>query len=60
MSNNTQHRIQVTLNQNPINHAKPNRASYSSKIFKYSDHNQLWFSAASHPTTTSSFLEQMV
>jgi len=40
MSNNTQHRIQVTLNQNAINHAKPNIASHSSKIFKHSDHNK--------------------
>jgi len=61
MSNNTQHRIQVTLNQNSINHAKPNITSHSSHS---SSHiviiNNLWFSAASHPTTTSSFLEQMV
>ena len=54
MSNDTQRHIQVTLNhydhnqslvwthkpQNPNNHAKPNIASHSSKIFKHSDHNQ--------------------
>jgi len=40
MSNNTQHHIQVTLNQNSINHAKPNIASHSSQFFKYSDYNQ--------------------
>ena len=40
MSNKTQHRIQATLNKKPINHAKPNIASHSSKILKYSDHNQ--------------------
>jgi len=49
MSNNTQHHIQVTLNQNSINHAKPNIASHSSQFFKYSDYNQLWFFAASKP-----------
>ena len=40
MSNNTQHRIQVTLNKNPINYAKPNITSHSSQLFKYSDYNQ--------------------
>jgi len=40
MSNNTQHRIQVTLNQNSINQCKPNIASHSSQAFKYDDYNQ--------------------
>jgi len=39
MSINTQHRIQVTLNQNSINHVEPNIASHSSQFFKYSDYN---------------------
>jgi len=40
MSNNTQLCIQVTLNQNAINHVKPIITSHSSQFFKYNDYNQ--------------------
>jgi len=40
MPNNTQHRIQVTINQNAINHAKPSITSHSSHFFTYSNYNQ--------------------
>ena len=54
MTNNTQHRIQITLKhydhnqslvcthnpQHPNNHTKPHRLSHSSRILNHIDHNQ--------------------